>query len=141
MKFTIAGNKIICSRDNDKLRKVVAFDAHLDSVPPHVAAKLTRREIEELGHFLSDRSRIRSNSTEANMLDALPSLLAESTEALYSSNELERSLHERLSSSVAGLSEALRSVKPRSKARVTLIRGMCESEALKERLADIRQNL
>ena len=79
MKFTVAGNKIICSRDADNPIQVVVFDAHLESVPPHVAAKLTRREIEELDHFLSDRKRIQSNPTEANMLEALPKLLAEST--------------------------------------------------------------
>ena len=147
MKFTVAGNQIICTRDDktvdgaDRLRQVVAFDAHLESVPPHVAAKLTWSEIAELDHFLADRKRIQSNPTEVNMLEALPKLLAESTETVKLANDLDSSLHQRLCSSVAGLTEALQSVRPRSNGRVTLIRSMRESEALKERLEDIKQNL
>lgn len=148
MNFTVAGNKIICSRKHktarnaDNFRQIVAFDAHLELVPPHVAAKLTKHEVEELEHFLQDRKRIQANPTEANLLEALPNLLAESAQALLSADELDRPLYLRLCSSVTSLTEALQSVRPRSKGRVTPIRqGMRESEALKERLEDIRQNL
>ena len=147
MKFTVAGSKIICSRkDNtlegaDRCRQVVAFDAHLKIVPPHVAAKLIQSEIVELEHFLADRKRIQSNPTEAKMLEALPELLAESTKVLHSVDELNDSLYERLHSSLAKMTEALQSVRHRPKGRVTPIRGMRESEALKERLEDIKQDL
>jgi hypothetical protein len=147
MKFTVAGNKIICSRNSNtaenanNFRQIVAFDAHLESVPPHVAAKLTKREILELEHFLDDRKRIQASPTKDNMLEALPNLLAETSDALSSVDELDRPLYLRLCSSVADLTAALQSVRPRSKGRVTPIRGMRESEALKERLEDIRQNL
>jgi hypothetical protein len=63
MKFTIAGSRIICSRkDNtanakDAYRRVVEFDAHVESVPPHVAARLTSGELEHLKEFMADRQR------------------------------------------------------------------------------------
>ena len=147
MKFTVAGSKIICSRkDNtvegaDQYRQVVTFDAHVKIVPPHVAAKLVQSEIVELEHFLADRKRIQSNPTEANMLEALPELLAQSTKILHSIDELNGSLHERLCSSLANMTETLQSIKRSPKERVTPIRGMRESEALKERLEDIKQDL
>ena len=81
MRFTVAGNKVICSRldktveGEDKYRQVVGFDAHLDEVPPHVAARLTQGEIEELEHFLADRKRIQGNPAEVNMLEVLPELI------------------------------------------------------------------
>jgi hypothetical protein len=128
--------------DVDKFRQVVAFDSHLETVPPHVAAKLTQSEIVELEHFLLDRKRIQANPTEANMLEALPELLAESTDVLNSVDELNESMYQKLCLSVASLTEALQSVKPRSKGRaVTPIRSMRESEVLKERLENIKQDL
>jgi hypothetical protein len=147
MKFTIAGNKIVCSRidntveDADQYRQVVTFDAHLDVVPPHVGAKLTRREIEELEHFLADRKRIQANPAEANLLEALLGLLAESTEILGAVDHLNEATYQSLCESVAGLTAALRDVKPGPAGRVTPIRSMGDSEALKERLQNIRQDL
>jgi len=147
MKFTVAGSKIICSRkDNtvegaDQYRQVVSFDAHVKTVPPHVATKLTQSEIVELEHFLADRKRIQTNPTEANMLEALPELLAESTKVLQSIDEIDGASYQRLQSSLANMAEALQSVRHRPKGRVTPIRGMRESEALKERLEDIKQDL
>jgi hypothetical protein len=147
MKFTIAGNKIICSRvdntveDVDTHRQVVAFDAHLDAVPPHVAAKLTQVEIEELEYFLADRKRIQASPAEVNTLEALPELIGEATDILNSATRLNKTLYQDLCSSVASLAEALDNVKPRKKGGVTPIRRMRESEALKERLENIKQGL
>ncbi len=147
MKFTVAGSKIICGRkDNtvqaaDQYRQVVTFDAHVRTVPPHVAAKLVSGEILELENFLADRKRIQSNPTETNMLEALPELLAESTKVLHSVDELNGSLYERLRSSLANMTEELKGIRHRPNGRETRIQGMRESEALKERLEDIKQDL
>ncbi len=147
MKFTVAGSKIICGRkDNtvqaaDQYRQVVTFDAHVRTVPPHVAAKLVSGEILELENFLADRKRIQSNPTETNMLEALPKLLAESTKVLHSVDELNGSLYERLRSSLANMTEELKGIRHRPNGREIPIQGMRESEALKERLEDIKQDL
>lgn len=147
MKFTVAGSKITCSRiDNtvergDRYRRVVDFDAHVDMVPPHVAARLTQSEIEELEKFLADRKRIQSNSAEVNMLEALPELLDEATDILKSADQLNETTYRRLYSSIAQLIQTLDNVKPRRKGQVTPIRTMRKSEALKEKLENIKQDL
>lgn len=147
MKFTVAGNKIICSRiDNtmegaDRYQRVVEFDAHLDTVPHHAAARMTRREVEELEHFLMDRKRIQENSAEVNMLEALPELVEEAIDILDSVSQLNETMYRKLNSSITRMAEALDNVKPKRKGRVTPIHGMRKSEALKERLANIKQEL
>ncbi|MFQ5575156.1 MAG: hypothetical protein ACE5E0_05990 [Terriglobia bacterium] len=148
MKFTVAGSKIICSRiDNtveeeaDTYRRVVDFDAHLDTVPPHVVAKLTQGEIEELEHFLADRQRIQANPAEVNMLEALPELIGEAAEALESVNRLNKTMYQKLASAVEQLREALENVRPKSDGRLTPVEKMRDSEALKQRLENIKQEL
>lgn len=147
MRFTVAGSKIICSRiDNtvesdDRYRPVVEFDAHLDVVPPHVAAKLIPSEIEELEHFLADRKRIQANPAEVNMLEALPELLDEATDILGSIDRLNESMYRKLHSSIARLRRTLDDVKPGDNGQVTLVRTMRKSEALKEKLENIKQDI
>lgn len=147
MKFEVAGSKIICSRidttveDDIKYRPVVEFDAHLDEIAPHVAAKLTQGETAELERFLADRRRIRANPAQVNMLEVLPELIGEAIEILNSVNRLNQTMYRQLHASVARLSEALENVKPKHKGKVTPIRQMGESEALKERLENIKRDL
>lgn len=147
MRFTAAGSKIIGSRiDNtlesaDKYRAVVAFDEHLDTVPPHVASKLTQSEIEELEHFLADRKRIQANPAEVNMLEALPELLDEATEILGSADRLNETMYRKLQSSIARLRRTLDGVRPGNKGRVTPVRSMRKSEALKEKLENIKKDI
>ena len=96
MKFTVAGNKIICSRDENsgdrkqRHRRVVDFDAHVESVPPHVAARLRPREIRELKQFLAERQNIRDSSPEINMLEVLPDLIDEVSGVLAETGGLDR---------------------------------------------------
>jgi hypothetical protein len=149
MKFTIAGSKIICSRidqtveGRDRYRDVVDFDSQVHSVPPHVAAKLTRREIRELERFLEDRKRIKADPLEINMLEALPELIGEVTAVLRSADQLNEDLYARLTRAVDGLAEELGTVSPRKSAdnNVTPLRGMRPTDILKERLGHIKQDL
>ncbi|MGD2172770.1 MAG: hypothetical protein PVF80_11710 [Gammaproteobacteria bacterium] len=147
MRFTVAGSRILCSRkdntaaDGDCHRHVVSFDAHVDRVPPHVAAKLTRGEIEELESFLVDRKRIQANPVQVNMLEALPDLLDEAATELDAAGQLTEGLYRKLVSSVRRLSRVLDSVKPRSDSERKVVRNMRGSEVLKERLEDLKRNL
>lgn len=147
MRFTVAGSKIICSRiDNtvesaDKYRPVVEFDAHLDVVPPHVAAKLTQSEIVGLDHFLADRKRIQADPEAVNMLEALPELLDEATDILGSADRLNETMYRKLHSSIARLRRTLDNVKPGHKGQETLVRTMRKPEALKEKLDSIKQDI
>ena len=147
MKFTIAGSRIICTREDNTVdeegayRRVVEFDAHVDSVPPHVAARLTAGEIEQLAAFMADRKRIQANPVEKNMLEALPTLLEEATEILGSVDRVNETMYRQLAKAIAGLSAALNSVKPAKKGSPTAVNRMRNSEAQKERLENIRRNL
>ena len=146
MRFTVAGSKIICSRiDNtvegaDKYRAVVEFDEHLDVVPPHVAARLTQTEIEDLEDFLADRKRIQASPAKVNMLEALPELLDEATEILGQADRLNEAMYRKLHSSIGRLRRTLDGVKPGEKGQITPVRSMRKSEELKERLESIKQD-
>lgn len=147
MKFTVVGNRIICSRtdntveDEGAYRRVVEFDAHVDTVPPHVAARLTSHEADQLKEFMADRKRIQANPVETNMLEALPELLSEATEILDSVDKVNSAMYERLSMSIGVLSASLENVRPATKEKLTTLKGMRNSEAQKERLENIKQEL
>ena len=149
MKFTIAGSKIICSRidqtvpGGNRFRDVVEFDSQVDSVPPHVAAKLTRSEIHDLEGFLEDRRRLKADPLEINMLEALPELIDEVSQVLRSADRLNEDLYERLTAAVEGLTEQLDNVSPQKASRgdATPLRGMHPTDVLKERLGHIKQDL
>lgn len=147
MKFTVVDNRVVCSRkdstvtDEDVYRQVVEFDAHVETVPPHVAARLTTGEVKELKAFIEDRRRIRATPLEKNKLEALPELLREATEIVESVNGLNRQMYENLLASIGGLRSALDKIKPSDEGRMTPISNMRDSEAQKERLEVIKQDL
>jgi len=147
MKFTVAGSRIICSRpdntveEEDFHRRVVEFDSHVDSVPPHVTARLTQGEIEELEHFLADRKRIRANPTEIDMLEALPVLLREARETLDSVDRINEAMYRQLDTSISEMRVALENVRPAPKGSPTRVKKMHDSEVQKKRLEDIKQGL
>ncbi|MFT4583758.1 MAG: hypothetical protein ACI915_004644 [Gammaproteobacteria bacterium] len=147
MKFTVVGNKIICSPknipagDDDGYRRVVVeFDSHVDRIPPHVAARLAHSEIAELEHFLADRRRIQANPTAKNLLEALPGLLREATQILDSVAHVNSATYKQLRTSTSQMSVALENVKPAREGGVTAVKNMSESDAQKERLEHIKQN-
>ena len=146
MKFRIAGSKILCSRkdqtvEGDAYRDVVEFDAKVDSVPPHVAARLTTGEVRDLERFLADRKQIKADPLEINLLEALPELIEEVTDALSSADQLNDDLYERLTTSIAGLTEVLGEVRPRKQGGAASLREMRSTEALKQRLDVIKREL
>lgn len=147
MKFTVSGSRIICSRADNTVdeecayRRVVEFDAHVDTIPPHVAARLTAGEVEQLAAFMADRKRIQANPIEKNMLEALPTLLEEAAEILGSVDRVNNAMYQQLSAAIAGLSAALNSVKPAQTGNPTAVNRMRKSEAQKERLENIRRSL
>jgi hypothetical protein len=146
MKFTVVGSKIICSRkentadSDDSFCDVVEFDAHVDTVPPHVVGALAQSEIAELERFFLDRQRIQANSTNKNLLEALPGLLREATETLQSVEHVNSVIFEQLTASVAEINVALEHVETVSGGSPTPTENMRESEAQKERLEDIKEN-
>jgi hypothetical protein len=147
MKFTVTGNRIICCRKDrtatgrQPYRHVVEFDSHVDAVPPHVAARLTKAEVEDLKHFIADRKRIRANPAVTNMFEALPGLLHEATRTVQSVEQMNGDLHDKLHAAVDDLRTALANVRRASTGGLTPVTRMRHSEAQKERLENVRQEL
>ena len=147
MKFTASGSKVICSRrDNtvenvEAYKRVVGFDVHVNSVPPHVAGRLTTGEVKELKGFIAERNRIQANSTEANLLEALPELLQEATVALNAVASVNETMYRNLTTSLEELGSALGRVEPVSRHESPPAKRMSHSEAQKERLENIRSDL
>ena len=147
MKFTVVGNRIICScKDNkvvgeDAYKSVVEFDAHVDSVPPHVCAKLIPGQVEQLKEFMADRKRIQSNPAVKNMIEALPGLLKEATDVLSSVETVNEITYNKLSVAIEQVCLALDKVKPVSRGEPTPVDRMHFSEVQKERLENIKQEL
>jgi hypothetical protein len=146
MKFTVLRNKIVCSREDNtidsdnRFRQVVEFDAHVETVPPHVAGELSQSEILELERFLADRERIRANPASKNLLEVLPGMLSAAAETLYSVEHINSEIFEQLTASIEEINVALEHVKTVSKGSPTETENMRESEAQKERLEDIKKN-
>ena len=147
MRFTVAGSKIICSRkdntveDDEAYKRVVEFDAQVDSVPPHVAARLATCEVEELNVFFAERERIQADSVEKNLLEALPGLLQESTDILNAATSVNETMYRELSASINKLRGAMDNVKLVSRGEPQPVNRMASSEAQKERLENIKQDL
>ena len=144
MKFTVAGNRIICSRKDNTVadatayRHAVIFDAQVETVPPHVSAKLVTGEVEELKDFMADRKRIQENSAVKNLLEAIPGLLGEAADILNSVERVNQTMYDELSEAITITSRALDSVKPGSRGEPTAVNNKRHAEAQKERLVNIR---
>lgn len=147
MKFTVAGSKVLCSRidntvaEEEVYRRVVEFDAQVESVPPHVSVKLIGSEVEQLQGFMADRKRIQANPAVKNMLEALPGLLEEATVVLNSVERVNETTYNTLSAAIIKMSCTLDSVKPVSQGEPTPVNSMRYSEAQKERLKNIKRKL
>jgi hypothetical protein len=115
MKFRFEGSKIVCSRVHDtdggqQLDDVVEFDAHLDIVSAHVAARLTTSEKQQLERFLADKQRLQSRSTHRLILEALPGLIDKVRGVLDSADRIDESLHRQMTEANKRLGAALGSV-------------------------------
>ena len=144
MKFTVCGSRIVCSRkdraaaDDDVYTIVVEFDAHLQTVPTHVAARLTNGEVAQLKAFMTERQRIQGKPAERNLLEALPGLLEDATDILEQVEQVNDETYRSLSVSIGELNDALRRVKPAHRDNAAPIKNMRKSEAQKERLENIK---
>lgn len=147
MRIKVAGSKIICCRVDNTVegaksyRRVAEFDAHLEAIPPHVVPRLTTAEIGELESFLSERQKIQASSSEVNMLEALLEMIEEVSAFLQSADRLNETMHRRLSAAITDLIKSLDNVKPETDQQDSPIRKMERTEALKERLDNIRRDL
>ncbi len=146
MEFSFEGNKVVCSRLCEKdggsaLHDVVEFDAHVDTVPAHVAARLSASETRELELFLADKRRLQAKSDHRVILEALPGLIDRVRGVLDSTCQIDKSLHEQLNEANRRLGVALSEVAIISEEFGSPLKSMGKSEALKKRLDIIKHRL
>ena len=146
MKFSFEGNKVVCSRlretdDGRELHDIVEFDAHVDIVPAHVAARLSASETRELEHFLADKRRLQAKSDRRVILEALPGLIDRVRGVLDSTCQIDKTLHKQLSQANRRLGVARSEVSIIPEELESSLKTMGKSEALKKRLDIIKHGL
>lgn len=148
MKFQVEGRQINCIRiEKDRKtgeseeRVVATFDAHLDFAAPHVAAMLTRNELEQLNLWLQDRKKIQSKSKQQTLLESLPKILQEATKALDTTPVLNEETLKELIMRMHAFAEALDDKLTTTSKRPEELKEMEPSDVLKEQLNVIKKDL
>ena len=124
---------------------VATFDAAVETIAPHVAAKLSEIEIRELELWLEDRAQLHAElseiPTEIAALQALPQMITQACDSLGSLKELDRDTYQALMNAVSQLSDALAQVQNITEHDRTKLNHLQDSEELKEKLDAFKQNL
>ncbi len=152
MEFITKGEAINCIRiiKDKELGKetqvtVASFNAGVDRVPPHVAAVLFIDEVKELVSWLEDRKKLQSKlakqTIEHTILESLPLLLRQATQALNDVDQLELMLFRSIRERLEELSEALDNTERFTAPHKTGSSQMQNSEEQKERLDTIKRDI
>ena len=152
MEFITKGNTINCIRIiKDKVSgketyiTVASFSARVDRLPPHVAAELFTEEVKELLVWLEDRTKLQSKIAkqpiEETILESLPFLLRQATQALKSVDRLDLMLFRSINERLAELSEVLDNTERFTATRKAGSMQMQNSEEQKERLDTIKKDI
>lgn len=152
MEFITKGEAINCIRiikDKDSGKEtqvtVASFNAGVDRVPPHVATVLLIDEVKELVSWLEDRKKLQSKlakqTIEHTILESLPHLLRQATQALKDVDRLDSMLFRSINERLAELSEALDNTERFTATRKAGSMQMQHSEEQKERLDTIKKDI
>ncbi|MDI3326433.1 hypothetical protein QKW35_18800 [Pontibacterium granulatum] len=131
---------------NPDTRVVVAtFDSAVETIAPHVAAKLSEIEIRELELWLEDRAKLQAelNETPAEIaaLKALPQMIDQACDSLGNLKELDRDTYQALMNAVSHLSDALAQVQNITENARTELNHLQDSEELKEKLDAFKHSI
>lgn len=146
MQFSFEVSKIVCrrvqkSRQGDVLIDVAQFDAHVDTVPPHVAGKLSSIEVKDLERFQLDKVRLQAKTEHRVILEALPTLIDKVRGVLVSVNQIDSKLHQQLTTAKDQLGTALLEVRVEQGKGREDAGSMSAEEALKVQLDIITRSL
>ena len=125
---------------------VVSFDEQLSTIAPHVSALLSTEEINQLGAWLEERTKLQQELKEKplgmTILEALPGLMQEATDAVRHLESLDASLHSQIEDSLhlfrIALDEALQSGHVDNSNDFD---SMQDEEVLKEQLTSIKNKV
>lgn len=152
MKFVNENSDIKCVRvmtgktaNSAKETVVVTFDHQIETVPPHVAARLSRQEIKELEQWLKERSKLQAvleeSSVEKTLLETLPAFLQETTSALDEINTLDFNLFKSIKLSLLKLDRRLGEFHSVTEKEILDLDAMQDNEVLKEQLDALKSKL
>lgn len=150
MKFIQKDHSVECIRehgnhDHSSEEIVASFDEQLDSIPPHVAGLLSTSEINELEHWLDEKHQLRAsldNKPLGNtILETLPSLMDEATQALASQDILDKELYKQIKKSLMKLDLRLSRFHKLSEAELSEFNALEQEEVLKEQLNSIQNKI
>ncbi|WP_250656568.1 hypothetical protein [Alkalimarinus coralli] len=150
MNFVQTNNAVQCVRtryvDGREISEVVvSFDDQLCTIAPHVSAHLSSEEIKQLEAWLAERARLQNKLKEkplgTTVLEALPSLLQEATDAVRHLDSLDVTLHNQITQSLNLFSEALDSALHTSRHEQSEFDSLQHEEVLKEQLNSIKSKV
>jgi len=143
MKFTIEGNRIVCSRainsDVEEHNAIVDFDANLEVVPVHVEAKLSASEISALRTFLADRKKIHQLPADLINLEVLPEMIMKVVSILERHQNTDLILHRKLTYANDRLTKALLKTGKVGNEKRPELKVMDTGEAFRERLKIVNE--
>ena len=152
MEFITKGETIHCVRtiknqDSGKDASIIvaSFDAHVNRIAPHVVTKLSPEEVKELELWLKDRTnlqiRLEGQSIEDTILEALPILLKQATQALKDADHLDSMIFHSINERLKELTEALENALQHTVTSRAGLKQMQNSEEQKERLDTIKKDI
>ncbi len=152
MKFVREKGSVKCVRtaasDSSGSSKeviVATFGEQIDTVPPHVAAKLAEQEIKELERWLQERSALQAKLDEApvekTLLETLPTLLQKVTGSLENIDALDMDLFKSIKISLLKLDRKLNDFHTLTEEEILELDTMQDNEVLKEQLITIKNKL
>lgn len=149
MEFVQNGNQIDCVRTSRNRRKddvsrvvVASFDAHLETIAPHVKGLLKRAEIKQLENWLEDRRKLKAKPAAETILETLPGLLMQAREAVDQLPVIDERLFAELQLATEVFQSALDAKRGHtSPSKKAELEEMGHSEALKQRIDRIKKVL
>ncbi|MFD2231985.1 hypothetical protein [Alkalimarinus sediminis] len=151
MNFVQTNHAVQCVRTHQESGRtvsevVVSFDAQLSTIAPHVSALLSTDEINQLSAWLEERKQLQKELQDKPLgvavLEALPGLVQEATEAVEQLEALDVSLHTQIEQSLrlfrTALNKASRSEHLEESNQFDSLQ---DEEVLKEQLASIKNKV
>lgn len=125
---------------------IVSFDKQLSTIAPHVSALLSTDEINQLGAWLEDRKQLQQELKDKPLgiavLEALPGLIQEATDAVRHLDTLDISLHNQIEQSLHLFQTALEKTTHSNHIdESSQFDSMQNEEVLKEQLASIKNKV
>lgn len=151
MNFVQTNQSVQCVRTHQQQGRttsevVVSFDTQLSTIAPHVSALLSADEIDQLDAWLEERKQLQSELEDKPLgnavLEVLPGLLQEATDAVRELEVIDMSLRTQIEQSLQLFRTELNKTADSGQIdKSNQFDSMQEEEVLKEQLASIQNKV